>query len=105
MELGPAVLDPLLSLQFAKRPPQPTRDADPTAIRRAAEEFEAFFVARMLEPMFDGISTEPPFGGGTGEKIWRSLLIEKYGEVVARTGGFGIADAVERQLLLAQEGL
>lgn len=103
MEIG-AALDPLLALQSAKPPPRPTTTGDPTAARRAAEEFESFFVARMLEHMFDGVSTEPPFGGGNGEKIWRSFLIEEYGGLIARTGGLGIADAVERQLLRVQEG-
>ena len=44
-----------------------------------------------------------PFGGGNGERIWRSFLIEEYGDLIAKTGGIGIADAVERQLLRAQE--
>ncbi len=92
-------------LQSAKPPPQPTTAGDPAAARRAAEEFESFFVARMLEHMFEGVSTEAPFGGGNGERIWRSFLIEEYGDVIAKTGGLGIADAVERQLLRAQEGV
>ena len=104
MEIG-APIDPLLMLQLAKPPPQPTKAGDPAAVRRAAEEFESFFVARMLEHMFDGVSTEAPFGGGNGERIWRSFLIDKYGDLIAKTGGLGIADAVERQLLRAQEGV
>ncbi len=103
MEIG-AAIDPLLMLQSAKPPPQPTTAGDPAATRRAAEEFESFFVARMLEHMFDGVSTEAPFGGGNGERIWRSFMIEEYGGLIAKTGGLGIADAVERQLLRAQEG-
>ncbi len=104
MEIG-APIDPLLMLQSAKPPPQPTTAGDPAAARRAAEEFESFFVARMLDHMFDGVSTEAPFGGGNGERIWRSFMIEEYGGLIAKTGGLGIADAVERQLLRAQEGV
>ncbi len=104
MELG-AAFDPLLMLQSAKPPPRPTKADDPAAARQAAEEFESFFVAKMLEHMFVGVSTEAPFGGGNGERIWRSFLIDKYGDLIAKTGGFGIADAVERQLLRAQEGV
>jgi hypothetical protein len=37
---------------------------DPRAMRKAAEEFEGQFLARMLEPMFDGIETDGPGGGG-----------------------------------------
>ncbi len=104
MEIG-APIDPLLMLQSAKPPPQPTKTDDLAAARRTAEEFESFFVARMLEHRFDGVSTEAPFGGGNGERIWRSFLIEEYGDLIAKTGGLGIADAVERQLLRAQEGV
>ena len=103
MEIS-APIDPLLLLRSAKPPPQPTKTDDPAAARQAAEKFESFFIARMLEHMFDGISTEAPFGGGNGERIWRSFMIEEYGELIAKTGGLGIADAVERQLLRAQEG-
>ncbi len=103
MEIG-APIDPLLMLQSAKPPPQPRQAGDPAAARRAAKEFESFFVARMLDHMFDGVSTEAPFGGGNGERIWRSFMIEEYGGLIAKTGGLGIADAVERQLLRAQEG-
>ncbi len=102
MEFG-AAIDPLLMLQSATPPPRPTKSDDPIAARQAAEEFESFFVSKMLEHMFAGVSTEAPFGGGNGERIWRSFLIDKYGELIAKTGGFGIADAVERQLLRAQE--
>ncbi len=104
MEIG-AAIDPLLMLQSAKPPPRPTKSDDPVAARQAAEEFESFFVAKMLEHMFVGVSTEAPFGGGNGERIWRSFLIDKYGDLIAKTGGFGIADAIERQLLRAQEGV
>lgn len=104
MEIG-TLIDPLLMLQSAKPLPRPTKSDDPAAARQAAEEFESFFVAKMLEHMFAGVSTEAPFGGGNGERIWRSFLIDKYGDLIAKTGGLGIADAVERQLLRAQEGV
>jgi len=104
MEIG-AAIDPLLMLQSAKPPPRPTKSDDPVAARQAAEEFESFFVAKMLQHMFVGVSTEAPFGGGNGGRIWRSFLIDRYGDLIAKTGGLGIADAVERQLLRAQEGV
>jgi Rod binding domain-containing protein len=103
MELG-LPIDPLLTLQAARKPPQPRHGGDDAALRRAAEEFESFFASQMLEQMFKGLSAEPPFGGGNGERIWRSFMIQEYGDVIAKSGGLGIADAVYRQLLSAQEG-
>ena len=76
---------------------------DPAAIRAAAEEFEAIFLGQMLAPMFETIETDGPFGGGSGERIYRSMLVEHYGRSLARAGGVGIADTIEKQLLALQE--
>jgi Rod binding domain-containing protein len=81
--------------------PLPTRDA--AAAKKAAEEFEAIFVAQFLGSMFQGIKTDGPFGGGPGEEIFRSLMLDQYGRRIASQGGFGLADAVKRQLLSLQE--
>lgn len=77
--------------------------ADPRALRQAAEDFEAVFVAQMLAPMFDTLPTHGTFGGGPGEDIYRSLMVQEYGKAIARSGGVGIADQVERELLRIQE--
>ncbi len=72
-------------------------------VRRAAEEFEAVFISQMLAPMFEGLETDELFGGGPGEDIYRSILVEEYGKAIARSGGIGIADAVQREILRLQE--
>lgn len=74
-----------------------------SAAREAAEDFEAFFLSKMTETMFEGISTEGMFGGGHAEKIYRSLLINEYGKAMAKTGTVGVADCVMRSILAAQE--
>jgi flagellar protein FlgJ len=84
-------------------PAKPSAAMSPERLRRAAGDFEAFFLARALEPMFAGIGSEPPFGGGMGEQMWRSLLIDEYGKALAKAGGIGIADAVVRDLIGVQE--
>ena len=81
--------------------PGPVNDA--AAAAKAAEEFEAVFIAQFLGSMFQGIKAEAPFGGGPGEEIFRSLMLEEYGKTIARQGGFGLADAVKRELLTLQE--
>jgi Rod binding domain-containing protein len=72
-------------------------------LRRAAQDFEAFVVSQAFEEMFSGIETDPMFGGGQGESVFRSFLLQEYGKQVARAGGVGIADMVQRQLLQLQE--
>ena len=69
----------------------------------SAEEFEAVFLSQMLEPMFKGIETDGMFGGGSSEKIYQSVMLQEYGKALARAGGVGIADAVEREILRLQE--
>jgi Rod binding domain-containing protein len=81
--------------------PAPTKDQ--AAAIKAAEEFEAVFIAEILGAMFEGVKTDGPFGGGFGEDVFRSLLLDRYGRSLASQGGFGIADAVKRQLLSNQE--
>jgi Rod binding domain-containing protein len=71
--------------------------------RKAAESFEAFFISQMLADMFTGVETDPLFGGGPGETIFRSLMIDEYGKAVASSGGIGIADSVMREIVRLQE--
>lgn len=73
--------------------------------RAAAEDLEAVFLSQMLAPMFQSLKTDDLFGGGPGEDIYRSMLVEEYGKAIARTGGIGIADAVQREILRLQEAL
>lgn len=68
-----------------------------------AESFEAFFISRMMESMFEGISTEGITGGGNAEKIYRSMLLDEYGKEMAKTGGIGIKNDLMRSILEMQE--
>ena len=83
---------------------QPSPSKNEKAVDKAAREFEAEFLSQMLESMFKGIRTDGPFGGGHAEEMMRSFMLQEYGKVMAANGGVGIADAVKRELLRAQEG-
>lgn len=72
-------------------------------MRETAIDFEASFIAQMLRPMFEGISTEAPFGGGEAEGTWRSFLIDEMAKQTARAGGIGLADQVMSTMLQMQE--
>lgn len=90
--------DPLAS--SAARPRQ---TADEAAAREAAEEFEAVFLAQMMAHMFEGISTDGLFSGGQAEQVYRSILVNEYGRIAAKSGGLGIADQVMSEILKIQE--
>ncbi|MDP3800850.1 rod-binding protein [Brevundimonas sp.] len=82
----------------------PAAPAAPTArMRETAEAFEASFLAQMLKPMFEGLSTEAPFGGGEAEGTWRGFLVEAMAKQTVRAGGIGLADQVVAQMLKMQE--
>jgi len=83
--------------------PKPTNATDAATSRKAAEEFESFFMTQMLEHMFEGIETDGYFGGGYGEGVYRSMMLQEYGRIIARAGGIGIADMVSRELINLQE--
>lgn len=72
---------------------------------KLAQEFEAFLLSQALQPMFANIEPEGPFSGGPGNDIWKSMQVDEYGKALAKNGGIGIADAVMKQLLIAQEGM
>jgi Rod binding domain-containing protein len=57
----------------------------------------------MLNEMFEGIKTDGMFGGGPGEEMFRSLMVDEYGKQIAKQGGMGLTDAVTKQLLSHQE--
>lgn len=74
----------------------------PDQIRASAEEFEAVFLAQMMEQMM-GESTESSFGGGPGEAAFKGMLNEEYAKVMAKAGGIGLAENLAREMLALQE--
>ena len=71
-------------------------------IAESAKEFESSFLSMMLKPMFEGLSTEAPFGGGSAEGMWRSFLTDALAKQTTKAGGIGIADTVQREMLKLQ---
>lgn len=93
---------PPVDLLRSRAPARPGPGADPEAVKRAAEAFEASFLSALLQPMFAGLSTEAPFGGGHAEETFRSFLVEAMAKQTVRAGGVGLSDAVRREMLKLQ---
>lgn len=81
----------------------PSKTNNVAAAKAAAQNFEGVFLSQFLSEMFDGISTDGPFGGGQGEQMFRSLMLDEYGKQIAAQGGIGLATSVTRELLKTQE--
>lgn len=93
-------------------PPVETRRAGPSTdvsgiktreqAQEVAQQFERMFISEMLRPMFDGLETDGPFGGGNAEATFRPMLIDQYSDAIAKGGGIGIADSVLKEILRMQ---
>jgi flagellar protein FlgJ len=81
----------------------PTATSNVAVATKKAKEFESVFISQFLSSMYSGISTDGPFGGGEGEEMFRSMMIDKYGQAIEQRGGFGLAQSVTKELLKHQE--
>lgn len=77
--------------------------AEKEAITTQATEFEAMFMAQMLQFMWTDIETNEVFGGGHGEDQWRGMMLDEYGKISAKAGSVGLADMVKAEMIRAQE--
>jgi Rod binding domain-containing protein len=82
---------------------RPSATSDPVAAKKVAEQFEGILVTQFLNQMFEGISTDGMFGGGPGESMFRSLMVDEYGKKIASTGGLGLSSSIQREMLKMQE--
>jgi Rod binding domain-containing protein len=76
---------------------------DIASAKKTGEDFEAYFLSQAFENMYSGLDADPMFGGGSGESIYRSMMIQEYSKVAARGHSTGISDEVTRQILRMQE--
>ena len=71
--------------------------------KKVAQQFEGVLISQMLNDMFAGVKTDGMFGGGPGEDMFRTLMIDEYGKQLAKQGGLGLADHITAELLKRQE--
>ena len=99
-------MDPLSLLDIAAARPAPGTPVSAhgqEAARKAAEQFESVFMSQVLDSVFTGVNPGALFGGGSSEKIYRSMMNEQIANHMARSGGVGIASAVYKELIKLQE--
>lgn len=82
-------------------PPKPT--ASEAKADAAAKEYESVFISQFLGSMFSGIKTDGIMGGGQGEEMFRSLMVDQYAKGIQQRGGFGIAAHMKAELLKHQQ--
>jgi peptidoglycan hydrolase FlgJ len=98
-----------MSALLQTNPVQPARPAPVSgpggpeaAALAAAQEFEAVFLAQMLQNLTGDLSGEGPLGGDQGDPF-RHMLGEEIAKLISRAGGVGVGDAILKEMLKLQE--
>lgn len=97
-ELTPQLTDPITTFQAKKGQNDFRRQpATETAMRAAAQKFEASFLAEMLK--HTGIGQMPEgFNGGHGEAAFSDYLVHEYADAISSSKSIGLADQIYRAL-------
>lgn len=90
-----------LAQQPVAAPPKATPFADKA--EAAAKDYESVFISQFLGSMFSGIKSDGITGGGQGEEMFRSLMVNEYAKSIVQRGGFGIANHMKAELLKHQQ--
>lgn len=67
------------------------------AVRKTAEQFEAYFIQQMMKTMRDSIEKSDLVEGGNME-MYQDLMDKEVSLSMAKRGGMGLADMLERQM-------
>jgi peptidoglycan hydrolase FlgJ len=89
----------------ASQPAMPVVPKALTASKAAAvsKEYESVFISQFLGSMFEGISTDGVTGGGQGEEMFRSMMVDQYAKGLTQRGGFGLASHMQAELMKHQQ--
>jgi Rod binding domain-containing protein len=66
-------------------------------LKDACNDFEAIFIKQMLNAMRKTVHKTGLMEGGMAEDIFEDMLHDEYSQVMAKSGGFGVADMLFRQ--------
>jgi Rod binding domain-containing protein len=101
----------LLTLQSAQSQAGAARAGALTAAAHAknaakdaklGQQFEAMALSQLLAPMWEGLQTDGPFGGGQAEETMRSFYVDAIAKEMAKKGGIGISAMMQKELLKLQ---
>jgi flagellar protein FlgJ len=78
---------------------KPNGTIDKTSkLYKVSQEFEAIFIKQMLNVMRKSVAKTGLLDGGMAEEFFEDMLYDEYAEKMAKSGSFGIADMIYRQL-------
>jgi flagellar protein FlgJ len=72
--------------------------SDRAALKKAAQGFEAIFVRQMLTAArAASLAGDDPIFGGQAQETFTAMRDERFAEIAATTGAFGLAKQLEAQ--------
>ena len=76
----------------------PASAADRAALRKAAQGFEAIFVRQMLAAARSAsLAGDDPIFGGQAQETFTAMRDERFADIAATSGAFGLARQLESQ--------
>jgi flagellar protein FlgJ len=68
-------------------------------LHKAATQFEGVFLQMVMSSMRDTVPQDTLFGkDSSSEQTWQGMLDNEYSQQMAKSGGVGLAEQLERQL-------
>lgn len=101
MKLGMAQVTLPQSAEASTRPSKEAADAERTS--RACKEFESILIYHMLSTMRRAFKSEEDSDLGFGGDIFKSMMDEQLSIALAKAGGIGLSELLERGLGLEVE--
>lgn len=67
-------------------------------LRQVAQDFEAIFMKQMLDSMRGTLNSENRLvDTGMAGEFYEDMLYDEYAQIMAKTGGIGLADMIVKQ--------
>ncbi len=78
---------------------------DDDELKQACESFESYYVQQLFKSMRKTIPESKFLDSGNEKEIYTDMLDEEYSKVISKSHGYGIADALYKQLSTKKTGL
>jgi Rod binding domain-containing protein len=83
----------------AQQPLTAVQTAALAKLHEAATQFEGVFLQMVMSSMRDTVPKESIFGkDSASEETWQGMLDDEYSQAMAKSGGLGLAEQLERQM-------
>lgn len=75
---------------------------DEKKITKVTKEFASVFLSKMLHSMYEGVKPDPIFGGGSAEKIFRSMQIDEFSKIMSEADILQIEGNIKAMVMRMQ---